>query len=123
MNAYSLPKGTISRVLVASGMTRHDCLLQRFIADDIKYINLLEKNLTFSLSNNLRTRKEGLLDSFVLLDQEDSLAGLTLMAHVRMHSNERHPNLPKRPPFDPDTYIKNKLANAKTPYDPDDYAW
>lgn len=43
--------------------------------------------------------------------------------HVRMHSNERHPNLPKRPPFDPDTYIKNKLASAKTPYDPDDYAW
>ena len=40
-----------------------------------------------------------------------------------MHSNERHPNLPKRPPFDPDTYIKNKLASAKTPYDPDDYAW
>ena len=88
-------------------------------------LNAIAKPLykyVFSLSNNLRTRKEGLLDSFVLLDQEDSLAGLTLMAHVRMHSNERHPNLPKRP-FDPDTYIKNKLAGAKTPYDPDDYAW
>lgn len=88
-------------------------------------LNAISKPLykyVFSLSNNLRTRKEGLLDSFALLDQEDSLAGLALMAHVRMHSNERHPNLPKRP-FDPDTYIKNKLAGAKTPYDPDDYAW
>lgn len=88
-------------------------------------LNAIAKPLykyVFSLSNNLRTRKEGLLDSFALLDQEDSLAGLALMAHVRMHSNERHPNLPKRP-FDPDTYIKNKLASAKTPYDPDDYVW
>lgn len=49
MNAYSLPKGTISRVLVASGMTRHDCLLQRFIANDIKCINLLVKNLTWQI--------------------------------------------------------------------------
>ena len=92
----------------------------------LKGLNAIAKPLykyIFPLSNNLRTRKEGLLDSFVLLDQEDSLAGLTLMAHVRMHSNERHPDLPKRPPFDPDTYIKNKLASAKTPYDPDDYAW
>ena len=90
-----------------------------------KELNAIAKPLykyVFSLSNNLRTRKEGLPDSFVLLDQEDSLAGLTLMAHVRMHSKERHPNLPKRP-FDPDTYIKNKLASDKTPYDPDDYAW
>ena len=66
----------------------------------LKGLNAIAKPLykyVFSLSNNLRTRKEGLLDSFVLLDQEDSLAGLTLMAHVRMHSNERHPNLPKRP--------------------------
>lgn len=88
-------------------------------------LNAIAKPLykyVFSLSNNLRTRKEGLLDSFALLDQEDSLASLALMAHVRMHSNERHPNLPKRP-FDPDTYIKNKLASVKTPYDPDDYVW
>lgn len=46
MNAYSLPKGTISHVLVASGTTMHDCLFQRFIANDIKCINLLVKNLT-----------------------------------------------------------------------------
>lgn len=50
MNAYSLPKGTISRVLVASGTTRHDCLFQRFIANDIKCINLLVKNLTLNLA-------------------------------------------------------------------------
>ena len=48
MNAYSLRKNVIIHVLVASAMTRHDCRLQRFIADDTICIHLLVKSLTLS---------------------------------------------------------------------------
>ena len=37
----------IIHVLVASAMTKHDCRLQRFIADDTICIHLLVKSLTF----------------------------------------------------------------------------
>ena len=51
MNAYSLRKNVIIHVLVASGMTRHDCLFQRFIADDTICIHLLVKSLTLDQIN------------------------------------------------------------------------
>ena len=46
MNAYSLRKNVIIHVLVVSAMTKHDCRLQRFIADDTICIHLLVKSLT-----------------------------------------------------------------------------
>lgn len=76
----------------------------------------------FSLMSDLKTRREGLLNSYYLLDEEDNLSSLTLMAYVRIHSKERHPNT-RRPDFDPDAYIKQNLESAKEPYDPDDEAF
>ena len=51
MNAYSLRKNVIIHVLVVSAMTKHDCRLQRFIADDTICIHLLVKSLTLTMQN------------------------------------------------------------------------
>lgn len=76
----------------------------------------------FSLMGDFETRREGLLDSYLLLDQEENLSSLALMAHVRIHSKDRHPHT-RRPDFDPDKYIKQNLESAKEPFDPDDQAF
>lgn len=110
-----------------------DILLNRF-TDDLANVHLKEmailseglnaisyplyKNI-FSLLGDLKTRREGLLDSYLLLDQEENLSSLALMAHVRIHSKDRHPHT-RRPDFDPDKYIKQNLESAKEPFDPDD---
>ena len=102
-------------------------------------LNAISKPLykyVFSLLGDRKTRREGLIDSYLLLDQEDNLTelarllldqednltGLARWAHVRIHSKERHPES-RSPDFDPDAFIRDRLEDAKTPYDPDDAAW
>ena len=88
-------------------------------------LNAISKPLykyVFSLLGDRKTRREGLIDSYLLLDQEDNLTGLARWAHVHIHFKERHPES-RKPDFDPDAFIKDRLEEAKTPYDPDDAAW
>lgn len=73
----------------------------------------------FSLLGERETRREGLINSWSLLDSENSLIGLIQMTYVRIHAKERHPES-RRPDFDPDAYIKDNLESAKELFDPDD---
>lgn len=88
-------------------------------------LNAISKPLykyVFSLMADKETRREGLIDCALLLDDETSLTYFARMAHIKMHANERHPR-PNRKPFDPDAYIKGNLESVKEPFDPDDSAY
>lgn len=88
-------------------------------------LNAISKPLykyVFSLMADKETRREGLIDCALLLDDETSLTYFARMAHIKMHANERHPR-PNRKPFDPDAYIKSNLESVKEPFDPDDSAY
>lgn len=88
-------------------------------------LNAISKPLykyVFSLMADKETRREGLIDSALLLDDETSLTYFARMAHIKMHANERDPR-PNRKPFDPDAYIKGNLESVKEPFDPDDMAY
>lgn len=88
-------------------------------------LNAISKPLykyVFSLMADKETRREGLIDSALLLDDETSLTYFARMAHIRVHANERHPR-PNCKPFDPDAYIKDNLESVKEPFDPNDQVY
>lgn len=75
----------------------------------------------FSLLADPNTRRKGLIDSALLLNSEDMLTVLARMAYVKLHAQERHPSIPRKP-FDPYEYIKGNLEAAKESFDPDNSA-
>lgn len=85
-------------------------------------LNSISKPLykyVFALISEKLTRREGLINSYLLFDKEHSLADLAHWAYIHIHSKERHPGT-SRKDFDPDKYIKETLESAKMPFDPDD---
>lgn len=88
-------------------------------------LNSISKPLykyVFSLLSERKTRREGLINSYLLFDEDHSLEGLAHWAYIYIHAKERHPETSRRD-FDPDKYIKETLEAAKTPFDPDDAAF
>lgn len=125
MYAWEMSDTYLADWLTGYLMENEDTLHLDTIAGLSEGLNAISKPLykyVFSLLGDRKTRREGLIDFYLLLDQEDNLTGLARWAHVHIHFKERHPES-RRPDFDPDAFIKDRLEETKTPYDPDDAAW